>query len=236
MRHRSRAVQVLGSGALLGAAACFSLSRTSPPLEEFVLGGTNTTGATLRAAPRITNDSTGLTIGVRRVDLAPYLATPAIVVRRGGRIVTSEFHRWGEDPAAGVTRAVSEYLGAMPSVFAVDVAPWPVRSRHDYLVQLHISRMEGVVADQSGATQGELHIMAAWEVMRPDDGAVLARGESDRRESGWTVGDYRGFVVLLEKGLNGVAGDVAACVVRLKPAVPVLDSAKVTRTVLCGRT
>jgi len=231
MRPMARRLQVLGMGALIGSAGCFSLARTSPPLEEFVLGGGRSATRVAQSAAR---DSGGLTIGVRRVDLAPYLATPSIVVRRGGRIITSEFHRWGEDPAAGVTRAVSEYLGGAASVFAVDIAPWPVRSRHDYLVQLHVSRMEGEVPDDSSRAPGALHVVASWEVIRPDDGVLLARGESDRREGGWTAGDYRGLVILLEKGLSGLAADVATCLNRLGPAVSPADGAAPPRTIVCG--
>ena len=79
MRRNARILQGLGACALLGMAGCFKLGRTSPPLEEFVLGGGR---EVTRAAAPSARDSAGLTIGVRRVDLAPYLSTPAIVLRR----------------------------------------------------------------------------------------------------------------------------------------------------------
>jgi uncharacterized lipoprotein YmbA len=235
MRHRHstriRALCALGVIALAGSTGCFSLARTSPPLEEFALGSGH---AVTRVATRLPADSSGRTIGMRRVDLAAYLATPAIVVRRGGRITSSNFHRWGEDPAAGVTRALSEYLGATPQVRAVDVTPWPIRSRHDFVLQLHVARMEGIAPDDSTAKQGGYRVAASWEVFRPDDGALLARGESDRREDGWTVGDYRGLVTLLEKGLEQLAGDVAACLVQLDPVMP-KDGVAVVRPATCRR-
>ncbi len=233
MRHHrtSRALCALGAGLLLGTGGCFSLARTSPPLEEFALGAGH---AVTRVAVRLPADSASRTIGMRRVDLAAYLATLAIVVRRGGRIATSNFHRWGEDPSAGVTRALSEYLGATTHVRAVDVTPWPIRSRHDFVLQLHVSRLEGTAPDDSSAKEGGYRVAASWEVFRPDDGALLARGESDRRADGWTVGDYRGLVRLLEHGLEQLAGDVAACLVRLDPVTP-RDSVVVVRPVACQR-
>jgi uncharacterized lipoprotein YmbA len=229
--HTSRALRALGAGAVLSTAGCFSLARTSPPLEEFALGAGH---AVTQLATRLPADSGSRTIGMRRVDLAAYLATPAIVVRRSGHITSSDFHRWGEDPAAGVTRAVSEYLGATTRVLAVDVAPWPVRSRHDFVLQLHVSRLEGVAPDDSSAKKGGYRVAASWEVFRPDDGALLARGESDRREDGWTVGDYRGLVALLEQGLERLAGDVAACLVQLDPVMP-RDGAAPARLLACRR-
>jgi hypothetical protein len=200
--------------ALLAFAGCFRLSRDTPPLEQYVLGGTPAANS---AAPSA--DPAGVTVGIRRLDLAPYLATPAVVVRRGAhQIVHSEFHRWGEDPGEGITRAVAGYLAAETSIRAVDVAPWSAGARHDYLVQLHVVRFEGVAPADSGAVDGEAHMLATWEILRQEDGAILARGTTDHRASGWTVGDYAGLVTSLDRGLNGLAGEVANCVGRLASA------------------
>jgi uncharacterized lipoprotein YmbA len=226
-RPAAPALRLLGICALLTGAGCFSLSRPTPPLEEYVLGAGPRPAA---AAPA--KAAGGVTIGLRRLDLAPYLATTAIVVRRGSRIVTSGFRRWGEEPAAGIMRAVAGSLGAAPAILAVDIAPWPAQAPHDYLVQLHISHLEGVAAEDSTATQGEVHVMASWEVIRSQDGALVARGETDRREPGWRVGDYRGLVARIDKGLTGLAGDVAACIVRLGPVTPTAD-AVAARPVMC---
>lgn len=199
-------------GALISVTACFKLGRPTPPMEEYVLGGRATAEA---ATP--TRDTGGVTIGLRRLDLAPYLASTAIVVRRGSRIETSGFHRWGEEPSAGIMRAVAVSLRAAPAVLAVDIAPWQVRAPHDFLVQLHITHLEGVAAEGASTAEGEVHVMASWEIIRAQDGALMARGETDRREAGWRVGDYRGLVSRIDNGLVGLASDVAACLARLAP-------------------
>ena len=206
----ARTLRLFGIGALITVTGCFSLGRPTPPLEEFVLGGSAKAEAAAQA-----RDTGGVTVGLRRLDLAPYLATTAIVVRRGSRIETSGFRRWGEEPSAGIMRAVAVSLRAAPVILAVDVAPWQVRAPHDYLVQLHISHLEGVVADNPATTEGEVHVMAAWEILRAQDGALMARGETDRREPGWKLGDYLGLVQRIDNGLTGLASDVAACLVRL---------------------
>ena len=159
--------RLLGIGALISVAGCFSLGRPTPPLEEYILGG----GARAEAAARA-RDAGGVTIGLRRLDLAPYLATTAIVVRRGSRIQTSGFRRWGEEPSAGIMRALAVSLRAASNILAVDIAPWQVRAPHDYLVQLHITHLEGVVAEDAAATAGEVHVMASWEILRAQDGPV----------------------------------------------------------------
>lgn len=228
-RRMARTLRLLGICALLTEAGCFSLARPTPPLEEYVLGAGPRPVAALPA-----RDSGGLTIGLRRLDLAPYLSTTAIVVRRGSKIVTSGFRRWGEEPSAGIMRAVAVSLGAAPTILAVDVAPWPVQAQHDYLVQLHVSHLEGVAAEDLTATEGEIHVMASWEIIRSQDGTLVARGETDRRETGWKVGDYLGLVTRVDKGLTGIASDLAACLVRIASATPAPDAVAGGRLVVCG--
>lgn len=218
-----------GICALFAMAGCFTLARPTPPLEEYVLGAGPRPVAAASA-----RDIAGVTIGLRRLDLAPYLSTTAIVVRRGSRVVTSGFRRWGEEPSAGIMRAVAVSLGAAPIVLAVDVAPWAVQAPHDYLVQLHVSHLEGVAADDSTATEGQVHVMASWEIIRSQDGALVARGETDRRETGWKVGDYRGLVARVDEGLTGLASDLATCLVRIASATPTPNAASGRRLVVCG--
>jgi uncharacterized lipoprotein YmbA len=221
-------LRLFAIGALLSMAACFSLARPTPPLEEYVLGE----GPRTLAAPRA-NDVGGVTIGLRRLDLAPYLATRSIVVRRGARLVTSGFRRWGEEPSDGIARAVAAYLGAAPAILAVDIAPWPVQSQHDYLVQFHVSELEGVAPEDSTVNDGEVKVMASWEIIRSHDGALVARGETDHRETGWKVGDYRGLVTRADKGLTALASDVAVCLARVASAGQAPDAAA-PRLVVCG--
>jgi uncharacterized protein len=193
---------------LASLPGCFSLGRDSPPLEQYVIGGAPLT-RTLAPIPGLD----GVAVGVRRMDLAPYIAAPAIVVRRGTHeVVRSDFHRWGEDPADGINRAVARHLADAASFIAVDVAPWPVRSRYDYLIQLRVTRFEGVVPVESSATEGAAHVRATWEIIRQHDGTVLARGVTEHVENGWSVGDYAGLVALLNQGLAVLAHEVAAAI------------------------
>ena len=226
-RHVMRTIALC---ALIAQAGCFKLGRTAPVLQQYVLeGGGARADAT---APQRVG---GTTIGVRRLDLATYLASPAIVVRRGGHeIITSEWHRWGEDPIEGISRALASHLAAAPSVGAVDVAPWAARAPHDFLVQLHVGRFEGVAEAQ--ATTGEAQLLATWEIIRPDDGFVLARGSTDYRERGWQVGDYAALVKLLDGALRNVAGDVMTCIARLIPsAQPSAGLLQPATTLACSR-
>lgn len=204
---------------LLLIAGCFKLSRDTPRVQYFVLGGAAPPGAVAGAvtspptgAPTAP-DGAGLALGLRRIDLASYLAVPAILVRRGANeVVVSEFHRWGEDLGEGINRAVAAHLASAQPVRSVDVAPWAARARHDYLVQLHVSRFEGVA--DSAATEGRSHLLAGWDIIRPLDGRVLVRGSTEALEGPWRVSDYRGLVTSLDAALAGLARDIRSCLSR----------------------
>lgn len=212
MYRFARTPRLLAAVSIISLAGCFSLGRATPPLEQYVLGASGATTAA-PAAP----DSGTLTIGLRRLDLAAYLSTRLIVVRRGAhQIVTSDFRRWGEDPGEGINRVVGAHLSTAQPVRTVDVAPWPTRSQHDFLVAVHVSRFEGVA--DSAVAEGSVHVLAAWEIIRPQDNAVVARGRTDHREGQWTVGDYAGLVILLDTALGRVARDIRTCLGRLAVA------------------
>lgn len=201
IRIRIRVAHALVLVALLTQPGCFKLARESPRLQQFVLSGTAQSTATT---------DIGQTLGLRRADLAAYLAVRAIIVRRGvNELVVSEFHRWGEDLAEGINRVVAANLAGSPPVRAVDVAPWQVRARHDYVVQLHISRFEGVA--DSAVANGRVHLLATWDIIRPRDGAVLVRGTTDDRSATWRVGDYAALVMELDASLLRLAQDIRAC-------------------------
>jgi uncharacterized lipoprotein YmbA len=206
----------------VAVTGCFKLARTSPAVERYVLGGIRadpTAESRPAGVPAPTGgvDTTALAIGLRRINLAPYLSTLAIVVRRAdNEIITTGFHRWAESPSAGLNRAVSGYVVAAPGIRSVDVAPWHVHTVQDYVVQLHVVRLEGVMTDTE---RGEAHLMARWEIIRPDDGALLARGVTDHRVPGWMVNDYAGLVSRLDEGLVVLARDLTDCLARIRAVV-----------------
>ncbi len=214
MRTHVRAMCLLAIANTFTLAGCVKLARESPKLQRYVLGGgssgamaTPTTGAPPAARG-------ALSVGLQRVELASYLSTPAVMIRRGAnQLVTSEFHRWGGELDQGINRAVGAYLAESPRIRDVDIAPWTARARHDVLVQLHVTRFEGVVAD-STSTDGRVHVMAGWDIIRPFDGAVLVRGRTDDRGGAFRIGDYAALVTGLDAALTRVARDIGTCLAR----------------------
>ena len=199
-----RSIAGFGVIALLTLGGC-SLGRGAPPPQHFVLGG----GAASQEAPMPRPELTGMSVGVRRLQLASYLGTPFIVVRRGNQEITfSEFNRWGEPLSDGISRAIAGYLSAGAPFEAVHVAPWPARTEHDYLIELNVQRFEGVAPADPAANAGEAHILIEWQILRPGDTVVVARGTSDFREGGWEIGDHAGLVARLNNGLRALAAEL----------------------------
>jgi len=194
--------------ALIALAGCFGLNRGDPSQRHFVLGLASSPANVETASA---GDVPGLTVGLRSLRLAEYLESPLIVVRRGPhRIELSEFHRWGETLDQGISRTVAGYMEGQGSSLDVAHAPWPTRSEQDYLIQLQILRFEGSAPDGLAVTEGEALLLASWEILRGDDGALLAQGATEYHGPGWAVGDYDGLVALLETGLSELARDLVA--------------------------
>lgn len=194
---------------LLATAACFSLSRNAPAVQHYVLSGARTA----LAAP--SPNAAGLAIGIRRMEIAPYLDTPLLVVRRGEHnIETSAFHRWGEDLGEGINHTVAAHLANNAPVKHVNIAPWAARTQHDYLVQLRVVRFEGVA--DSAASTAAVHVLTTWDIIRPLDGTLLVRGSTEYRDGRFPAGDYNALVGELNSALVKVASDLQSCLARFR--------------------
>lgn len=212
MRRTIKLAQAACLGALVCLAGCVSLARTEPPQEYYVLGA---------EAHRQDGPPPGavseLTIGLRRLKLASYLASPFMVVRLGANQVDfAEFHRWGESLEAGIDRVVADGLVAH-GFGEVVVSPWPAQARPGYVIQLEVVRFEGLALDGPDSTEGGVLLLATWEITRQMDGSVVARGTTDYQRPGWRIGDYPGLVTLLDSGLGVVADDLAVALAGLPP-------------------
>lgn len=212
MRTSTNVLPLLLASTLLLASGC-SLSRNAPAQQHYVLGS----GAQADAPVGESGDSVATVIGLRPPQVAAYLETPFIVIRRAAhRVELSEFHRWGEELARGFSRAVAGHLAGGAPSWRVEVAPWASGVQPDYLIQIHLLRFEGVAPDGPGASMGQAHVQANWEILQRQDGTLLSRGTADVRKD-WTVGDFDGLVSRLDEGLADLAEALRADLRRLLP-------------------
>ncbi|HYW49539.1 MAG TPA: ABC-type transport auxiliary lipoprotein family protein [Gemmatimonadaceae bacterium] len=211
-----RSVRVMWLPAIvvsLALAGCFKLSRPAPPLRLYVLGGMTARASDVAGAPAASAPARRYTVGLRRAELASHLSDPAVMIRRGANdLIASQFHRWGGNLDQDINRALGSYLLQSPVIRSVDVAPWPTRARHDFIVQLHVARFEGIA--DSAARDGRAQVLAEWDIIRPLDGAVLLRGSSEDRTGTFRIADYSGLVTGLDAALSRVALEIGACLAR----------------------
>ena len=83
---------MLGMG--LALAGCVRLLEPrQSDIQYYVLGTPDANIETMQQ-----HDTTHIALGLRRVRIADYLDSPALVTRRGAHAIRfAEFHRWGED-------------------------------------------------------------------------------------------------------------------------------------------
>lgn len=204
---------VLGTVVLFSGCVSLLEPRQSN-IQYYVLGSPE--AMTSIEAP---GDTAGLSVGLRRVQIADYLDAPALVTRRGSHTIRfADFHRWGEDLARAINRTLAARLVAQTGVGQATVVPFTTRDRHDYLVQLNVLRFEGAGPPPLGpdeeppdaAPVGGAHMTIAWEVIDPETESVLTRGITRHQEDDWTVNDYADLVAKLDASITVLAQDLAA--------------------------
>jgi uncharacterized lipoprotein YmbA len=143
-----------------------------------------------------------LRIGLRSVDLAGYLRTDDLVVRRGpNELSLNDYARWGEPLDAGIARVLRARLLADPSVASVEgPRPEPTDPR-DYDVSVEILHCEGGPDAASFA--------ARIEIATPD-GRVVARRVYVAPAEAWDGRDYARLAALLSGDVAGLGGVIAS--------------------------
>lgn len=173
----------------------------------------------LASDTRASADTTGLTLGLRKVRLADYLDTPTMVVRRNPReIHFTEFHRWSEGLPRAINRAVAAHLEQHELVRSTEVVPWAEGATFDYVIQLQVLRFEGngppppepEADDDAPTPTGHAHMAVRWKIVDPATDAVYARGLTQDQRDGWTVDDYADLAAKLDAALAVLADDVAS--------------------------
>ena len=204
---------------LLGLSGCVNLKPVESTARFYVLGAREHTDLSTPAAATNTADNK-LSIGIRRIRLAAYLDTPYIVVRRGPNEVSfSENHRWGEDLQKAISRTIELHLGQHDATQRVDVAPWPINTRHDYLLQIHVLQFEGYIdapvvdgEEFLKTIQGQevrVHLVANWQIVDPGTNDVLHQDQTDVMLGGWDTNVYSNVVTGLDQTLEEMAERIA---------------------------
>ena len=122
IRRSTLAAHALATGLLLAGAGCNIVPEPqADPTRYYILSASETNGTPQAKAP---------VVYLREVDLASYLRSRPLIVRRGeNEIEFREFSRWGEPLELGIARVLREELVARGVASAVRVRQSTARTR-----------------------------------------------------------------------------------------------------------
>jgi uncharacterized lipoprotein YmbA len=200
-------------GSVLGWLAAAAVALTAgcnlipPPLPDpthyYVLTGpalTDTGGA---------RPGGQLRLGLKTVDLSPYLRKGTLVVRRGtNELFYNEDARWAEPLEAGIARALRAHLSTVPAVAHVYPQPYPGDQERDYDVAVNVVRCEGAL---DAAGHAAVKFSAVLEINRvKSPGLIVTRKVFTAPDAAWDGKDYGALAQALSEAVGALGQEIAA--------------------------
>lgn len=186
---------------LVGLTGCSVVPAPTADLTRFyVLSNPRTDAA------EISQSSDGLQIGLKRVEVSPYLDKGSLVVRRGNNeLVYNDFARWAEPIGEGVSRIVRSRLLDNPKVGRVFVDSFPFDQHRDYDISIYVTRCEGAVNAR------EARFTAVVEMTTTGENAkVVSRREFVAPSQTWDGKDYAALVAVLSAHVDTLSDQIVA--------------------------
>jgi uncharacterized lipoprotein YmbA len=144
-------------------------------------------------------------INLRPVEVASYLRSRPIVVRRGDNEVQfRDYARWGEPLEQGVGRVLRDALlasGAAGSVSVASSRVGRVVGEPDLVVNVQACE---------GGADGSVRFEAAWELLSGADSSVLARGNFKADGLKWDGRQEAAIAAAVSQGVVALASEITA--------------------------
>ena len=144
-------------------------------------------------------------VGVRAVDIAPYLQTKLFAVRsHGNEIVFLDSTRWGESLDLGIARVLADNLQALKNVARVTTPPFRADEQRDFEILLRVTACEGTA-------DGEVRFSARWRILAPTAAAgTVAEGAYSASGLRWDGHDHGQLAARLSEAIAALSRDIAA--------------------------
>lgn len=145
-------------------------------------------------------------VRLRTVEIASYLRTRSMVVRRGGNeLEFREFARWGEPLDQGVGRVLREELLARGVAGVIQGAARPSEAAEaNFEVTVRVLAAEG-------NADGSVSFHVTWEIASLDDKpSLVAQGRYRPTDLRWTPKAEATLAAALSRGVSGLAGEIAS--------------------------
>lgn len=145
-----------------------------------------------------------LKVGLLMIEMADYLKTSKIVLRRRENEITySEFNRWAEDLDQGIARVLYAHLANKLPGVEISRFPWANRTDLDYQIKVRLTRFEGVRGGLVVINAGWFIVGTAGETV--DSGNFKFNGM-------WNGTQYGILVSELGTGLAQLSGEIGVAV------------------------
>jgi uncharacterized lipoprotein YmbA len=200
--RRPRSLPAAAALALaLALGGCTLLPERGPdPTRHFVLTGPSP--AAVNEAAKIG----GLKVGLRSVQIAPYLDGKSMVVRRGdNEIDYREYARWAEPLAIGINRMLVARLHLSEQVARVFPQPYPFDIERDLDVSVNVLRCEGRVRPDGRTVASFLCGIEIVRVGGDGPGEVIRREVFEAAEIEWSEGDHAALAAHLSSQVAELA-------------------------------
>lgn len=163
----------------------------------------------LTAPALVTPAAAETVLGLRNVEVAAYLRSRSVIVRKGeNEVEFREFARWGEALDAGIARTLRESLMASGEVAQVAVVPFALDVERDYDLAVRVLACEGEAA-------GGVRFRATWELWSTGAGAeVTQRGDYTARSLTWDGRNEASLAAALSQAVAGLGAEIATVVGR----------------------
>jgi uncharacterized protein len=209
--RRRLTVLCVMSAALLGLAGCSLLpAPQSDPTRYYVL-----TGGTLGEA-RPVKTAGALVLGLKRIEIVPYLNGKDMVVREhGNEIAYQSFSRWAEPLNVSINRTLIGRLASAETVARVYTQGFPFDVERDYDVAVRVLRCEGEHTDSGNYVASFSAVLEVAEAKA--GGAVVLRKVFTSPATEWNGKDFGKLASALSDAVGALAAEVVAA---LPPAVP----------------
>ena len=206
---RRASLLALATGLALAFSGCSLLPKPAPdPTRHYVLTGPSS--AALDAGAK----QGTLKVGLRSVQIAPYLDAKSMIVRRGdNEIDYRDYARWAEPLANGINRMLVARLHVSDRVARVFPQPYPFDVTRDVDVSVSVLRCEGRVRPDGKSVASfscAVEIVRVGEKPGSDGGAVLLRQVFEAPETEWPEGDYAALAAILSDDVAKLADTIIA--------------------------
>jgi uncharacterized lipoprotein YmbA len=144
-------------------------------------------------------------VGVRAVEIAPYLQTKSFTVRsHTNEISILDSTRWGEPLDLGIARVLAENLQSLKNVGRVSTQPFRADEQRDFEILVRVTACEGTA-------DGDVRFSARWRILAPVAVVgTVAEGSYSASGLRWDGHDFGQLATRLSDALGALSREIAA--------------------------